>query len=158
MASILKVNTIQDATNSNTAISVDSSGKVTHPQRPAFHADSSTHETSGSYFFTSFDINGVGRFNQGQHLELSTGIFTAPIAGVYTFGFVFRDTQNTTGRKIGRIFINGTDFEVAENSTIYSDIGGSVTYLLSANDQIRVGTHPAGDGWDAVRFSGFFVG
>jgi len=34
MASILKVNTIQDATNSNTAISVDSSGRVTTPTRP----------------------------------------------------------------------------------------------------------------------------
>lgn len=158
MASILKVNTIQDATNSNTAISVDSSGRVTTPQRPAFHADSSTHETIDPYFFTSFTTSGIGRFNQGGHLDLSTGIFTAPIAGVYTFGFVFRDTQNTTGRKIGRIFINGTDFEVAENSGQYSDIGGSLSYLLSANDQIRVGTHPAGDGWDAVRFSGFLLG
>ena len=36
MASILKVNTIQDATNSNTAISVDTAGRVTTPARPAF--------------------------------------------------------------------------------------------------------------------------
>ena len=38
MASILKVNTIQDATNSNTAISVDSSGRVTTPAKPSFRA------------------------------------------------------------------------------------------------------------------------
>ena len=34
MASILKVNTIQDATNSNTAMSVDTAGRVTTPARP----------------------------------------------------------------------------------------------------------------------------
>tara|TARA_E500000178_G_C16826702_1_gene664116 strand:+ start:422 stop:892 length:471 start_codon:yes stop_codon:yes gene_type:complete len=145
-------------TNGTTAQTIDSSGRVSTPTRPAFHADSSTHESSGSYFFTSFSATGVGRFNQGGHLELSTGIFTAPIAGVYTFGFVFRDTQNTTGRKIGRIFLNGTDFEVAENDGIYSDIGGSLTFLLSANDTVRLATHPAGDQFGSVRFSGFLVG
>tara|TARA_Y100000114_G_scaffold87382_1_gene80807 strand:+ start:117 stop:587 length:471 start_codon:yes stop_codon:yes gene_type:complete len=145
-------------TNGTTAQTIDSSGRILTPARPAFHADSSTHQGSGSYFFTSYNTNGVGRFNQGGHLELSTGIFTAPIAGVYTFGFVFRDTQNTTGRKIGRIYLNDTDFEVAENDGIYSDIGGSLSYLLSANDTIRLATHPAGDQFNAVRFSGFLVG
>ena len=34
--STLKVGTIQDHTNSNTAISIDSSGRVTQPAKPAF--------------------------------------------------------------------------------------------------------------------------
>ena len=38
MASILKVNTIQDATNSNTAMTIDSSGRILTPARPAFSA------------------------------------------------------------------------------------------------------------------------
>ena len=145
-------------TNGTTAQTIDSSGRVTTPQRPAFHADSSTHQGSGIYAFTSYTASGIGRFNQGGHLNLSTGIFTVPITGVYTFGFVFRDTVNTTGRKIGRIYLNDTDFEVAENDGIYSDIGGSLTYLLSANDTVRLATHPAGDQFGAVRFSGFLVG
>ena len=38
MASILKVNTIQDATNSNTAMSIDSSGRILTSARPSFCA------------------------------------------------------------------------------------------------------------------------
>ena len=34
--STLKVGTIQDHTNSNTAISIDSSGRVTQPAKPYF--------------------------------------------------------------------------------------------------------------------------
>ena len=34
MTSILKVSTLQDPTNSNTALSIDTSGRVTHPQIP----------------------------------------------------------------------------------------------------------------------------
>ena len=36
MASILKVNTIQDATNSTTAMSIDSTGRITTPQDQVF--------------------------------------------------------------------------------------------------------------------------
>ena len=35
--SILKVGTIQDQSNSNTAISIDNSGRVNIPKIPAFH-------------------------------------------------------------------------------------------------------------------------
>ena len=45
MASILKVNTIQDATNSNTALSIDSSGVVTTPTRPVFRVKPSSEQT-----------------------------------------------------------------------------------------------------------------
>ena len=157
MASELHVDAIKHS-GGTSAMTIDSTGRVLTPARPAFHADSSTHQGSGTYTFTDYTASGIGRFNQGGHLNLSTGIFTVPIAGVYTFGFVFRDTQNTTGRKIGRIYLNDTDFEVAENDGIYSDIGGSLTYLLSANDTVRLATHPAGDQFGAVRFSGFLVG
>ena len=36
MTSILKVSQIQDPTNSNTALTIDSSGRIVTPARPAF--------------------------------------------------------------------------------------------------------------------------
>jgi hypothetical protein len=47
--STLKVGTIQDHANSNTAISIDSSGRVTLPQRVAFMGQ----KTNGSGYSTS---------------------------------------------------------------------------------------------------------
>ena len=58
MASILKVNTIQDATNSNTAISVDSSGRVTTPSRPAFSVKTLNNTRFGQdHSDASYDTN-----------------------------------------------------------------------------------------------------
>ena len=46
MASILKVNTIQDATNSTTAMTVDTAGRVLTPTRPSWSAYTTSHVTS----------------------------------------------------------------------------------------------------------------
>ena len=45
MASILKVNTIQDATNSNTAMTVSSTGVISEPNRPCFHVTKSADQS-----------------------------------------------------------------------------------------------------------------
>tara|TARA_Y100000114_G_scaffold43500_1_gene38983 strand:+ start:129 stop:605 length:477 start_codon:yes stop_codon:yes gene_type:complete len=158
MASILKVNTIQDATNSNTAISVDSSGRVTTPQRPAFQGLSTTKQSSGNYLFTSFSTSGNGACNRGGHFNASTGIFTAPIAGIYNFAFIFGDTSNSSGRKIGNLYFNDSlVVEVAEGGDAYNDIGSSIVMELSASDTISVGTHSSLQ-WGRCTFSGFLIG
>ena len=85
MASILKVNTIQDATNSTTAISVDTAGRVTTPARPAFLAFPSANFNTGTGAGTTQIFNST-QHNIGGHYSTSTGKFTVPIAGVYLFG------------------------------------------------------------------------
>ena len=57
MASILKVNTIQDATNSTTAMSIDSSGRVSRPVRVGFKIGASTHNQSSNLAGTITQYN-----------------------------------------------------------------------------------------------------
>ena len=87
MASIIKVNTIQDATNSNTAMSVDTAGRVTTPARPAFLAFPSANFSTGTGAGTTQVFN-TTQHNVGGHYSTTTGKFTVPIAGVYLFGVV----------------------------------------------------------------------
>ena len=90
MASILKVNTIQDATNSNTAMTIDSSGRVLTPTRP--HCFVVFDETAtGGYQsvasgavlpFASAKIN-VG----GGTYDSSNYRYTVPVTGMYQVTF-----------------------------------------------------------------------
>ena len=57
MASILKVNTIQDATNSTTAISVDTAGRVTQPALPCWSVEGITGTLSNNGIFNWANSN-----------------------------------------------------------------------------------------------------
>ncbi len=84
--STLKVGTIQDHANSNTAISIDSSGRVTTPNIPLFYF-------AGTPGVGSQSTIGVGiidfqytteSIDNGNNVN-SSGVFTAPVAGFYHF-------------------------------------------------------------------------
>ena len=173
MASILKVNTIQDATNSNTAMSIDSSGRVTTPVRPAFRAriagSTGTTGTNGDLVFETED------FDIGSNYDTSNGRFTAPVAGVYWFAFSSLTATSSTGSVLqsGDLFHvdfhkNGSQIEGARH---YEYVGASnqVTARLvdlinlSASDyvQVNVGSEFAysqtNSAYDPV-FMGYLLG
>ena len=54
MASILKVNTIQDATNSNTAMTIDTSGRILTPARPSFQYDITNYSGGTNYLSSTY--------------------------------------------------------------------------------------------------------
>jgi len=136
MTSILKVNTIQDATNSNTAMTIDSTGRILTPARPSFEAK----RTSGDVTQGNVVIWNEVRHNIGGHYNTSTGEFTAPIAGVYLFtgqGF----TNNTSSITLD-LQVNGENRFRYQDDTNASYRSGTFAYttLLSASDVVRMYT------------------
>ena len=86
MVSKLRVNTIASQTGTE-AQTIDASGRILTPARPAFLAYDSV---SGWRDYTAHGgatdmVWGATRFNIGGHFSTSTGKFTVPIAGIYHF-------------------------------------------------------------------------
>jgi len=163
MTSILKVSSIQDPQNSNTALSVDSSGIVTTPQRPAFHVIRQTSMSAAgdiTYDTALFDI--------GSNFNLSTGEFTAPITGIYVFSFSCIGLNSSVATQIYG-YLNGAERRdlwstrplAANRNEAFSSLTGASHILeLSANDVWKLNANQAlfSDSNSWVRFSGYLVG
>tara|TARA_R100001230_G_C5614265_1_gene125122 strand:+ start:267 stop:791 length:525 start_codon:yes stop_codon:yes gene_type:complete len=174
MASILKVNTIQDATNSNTAMSIDSSGRVTQPQHIAFQVTLSNYAgNAGVQGTLTFDQVFV---NKGSAYNSSNGRFVAPVAGTYFFNFYAFVAGNTSGDKLGnnstfraKFQKNGADhtgfqeiYNIVEAAT-YNNVSASMIVELAATDYITVNvTHSyiycGGTGSNFNGFNGHLIG
>ena len=166
-------------TNGTTAQTIDSTGRVLTPARPAFRArldgpSSSATGTNGTIVFNNEDFDIGGNYNT------SDGLFTAPIGGIYQFMFRALAATNSSGgqNSAGDTFYadfykNGTDNAniVPGAREIHQQAGGSfyvsvsMTSLiqLSASDNIRVivGSEfvyaDATDAYDPC-FEGFLIG
>jgi len=92
--STLQVETISH-TNNTIGMTIDSTGRILTPARPAFRAriagSSSAHGDQLHLVFETED------FDIGGNYDTSTGRFTAPVAGVYWFGFSGMTATNSSG-------------------------------------------------------------
>ena len=170
MASILKVNTIQDATNSTTSMTIDSTGRILTPARPSFFA----HRRDQGNQSLSATTNTLVQFNQtdhniGSHFDTSTYKFTCPVSGVYHF-----DTHlyiYSTDSAEARFYVNDSSKIRLASVRADSDVnpnaaGGGVTMQLNANDTVSVyayandsaAVYDGGSGEAASMFSGFLIG
>ena len=134
------INTVKyDA--STTAMTIDSSGRVLTPTRPAF-CTSGTNYTQGSGL--SIIIPHTVDLNIGNHMNGSTGVFTAPIAGLYMFGFWglsyphAGEVNHVAYYKNGaQTFAKGyTQFNGTSNN--HELCSGSAIYQLAVNDEITL--------------------
>jgi hypothetical protein len=116
-------------------------GIVTKPYQPAFMAYGMGNTTLGSYV-----IYPSVHLNKGSHYNASTGVFTAPVAGVYYFSW---SAIGNTASSIYRWFlrINDTNFlgdyhlrqDTQETGDAYATNGNrDVIINLAANDTVRI--------------------
>tara|TARA_R100001015_G_C4545475_1_gene108536 strand:- start:287 stop:781 length:495 start_codon:yes stop_codon:yes gene_type:complete len=153
-------------TNNTTAMTVDTSGRILTPTRPAFQARGSNE----SYVTTNPVPFPTAEVNIGSCYNTSTYKFTAPIAGVYYFyAYVYFKCTATEYSNIQFSKNDSTDYESSAGS-LFATGGGSVygthptiaVLSLSASDTIKVAFHSStGDyynGEDESVFGGFLLG
>lgn len=167
MASELGVQTIQH-TNGTDAMTIDSSGRVNTPARPAFYAyadDGWIGLTNATYATAALNHT---QFNIGSCYDVSNYKFVAPVAGIYSFssGAYFDSSVKTRIR-----LIDASSTELAwsildQDATGISNKMHSIIQL-SATDEVtfQVRVDSGADGSSDVYygelhtyFSGFLVG
>ena len=169
--STLKVGTIQDHANSNTALTIDSSGKVNAPVLGTLTRNVVSFQAQGPATYVSYGANDVLDYstvtgngfhdNTGGNYSTSNKEFTCAIAGLYHFeascliqseGAVgiyinYRDGSNNTlvnfsGYNHGRLCYT--------HSIINMSVGQKVRVLSEDTSSKYLGTYG--------RFSGYLIG
>ena len=107
MTSILKVSTLQDPTNSITALSIDSTGRVDMNASYVFDQWylNANHTTNGDSDLTAWGQvawTGAGRVSS---MAVSSGIFTFPQTGLYKVTFQFATRSDASDIMTGQIHV-----------------------------------------------------
>jgi len=135
----MDLSTIRSSTG-NTAMSIDTAGRVTTSTRPAFLAYNSTNGWHNYAHGAARDmVWDSTRFNIGGHFNTSTGKFTAPVAGIYSFhawGYAHSGA-------VGNYFylqVNGVNKQTVllHNNVDQETIRLYALRQLSANDVVHV--------------------
>lgn len=148
--------------NGVTGLTVNTSGHVLTPARPSFYIKKTTSQSVSNNTLIPFDTVIT---NVGSCYNPSTNIFTAPIAGFYSF--TAKIWINRNGVDWANFFPSINDTTTIQNSGAYYDsaINNSgyanyivnFQYYLNANDTMsfKIG---CGSGTVIVDNSGYFCG
>lgn len=137
----LRFFTTDKGNNNNFAerMRIDSAGRVTMPYQPAFSA---RREAAGVGIQTSGVITwNVVQLNIGSHYNSSTGVFTAPVSGVYVFNFFgIVGNSGTGGTSNVTLQVNGVSIAAAHTNhdQAWDNASFSARVALAANDQVQV--------------------
>ena len=144
--STLKVGTIQDHANGNTAITIDSSGRVLNPNAIGWFVYKNAVQTaSGANELITWQ--GV-RLNQGSGFQTSGGNankFVAPVHGLYTTSATLLSIGDNLDHDI-RLFVNSDTHVRSRNgqSTAHETYNINWVGQLSANDTLYLAISTSG--------------
>lgn len=130
-------------------------GYITNPGNPAFMAGIAA-TSNGTYTANpyAFAFN-VTVFNKGNCFNTANGRFTAPVAGVYLFGFSIYNGSNPYAQFIFRKngsdpagFAGGDAYGVAEYPASVNQLGFTLTSMLelAVGDYVTVGVRSGSSG------------
>lgn len=172
MASILGVETLQHS-NGTTAATIDSSGRILTPARPAFQVvKTGTDQSIVNVTATKIEWT-TAVTDVGGHFSIANNEYTIPVSGMYQLNLTARGTANPTNTMdsiISYLYVNDVytktfnQLNLQANQLSNSHISGSLAIYLNATDRIsfwlRVsGTSPTIGADSRMTFcSGFLIG
>jgi len=168
MTSILKVSEIQDPTNGNSALTVDSNGRILMPKQPRFCVVGN----NAAYVTTSPVPFPVVRVDNTNSWSTSDNKYIVPVAGDYYFHFdlgLWRITGND-GTIYIQLKINGSlqGYGYAQQTSsgggnLYGNLAIALVHTCAVGDEVQLidGGSSSGGYYNNVsecRFSGFLLG
>jgi len=148
-------------TESSKSLSISGGNSVTLGSQISFRARKVVEDVGLSVGLDYDFITPAIDYNDGSGFDSSTGIFTAPIAGIYTF-IVGYSAGNNGDLKTLKFFLNGSSYEIL-NSNINSgsSLTRSITMKLMVGDKVKVsisiGGYASTLGSGTGSFSGYKV-
>lgn len=146
-------------------VRINSNGYVTAPFQPSFYVWSDIYTPQRTYnsqvIFNTANTNGINlTTNVGSHFVASTGRFTAPVAGVYSFVGAF---SRSAGNAIIDIFKNGSSVGVRHLSygADWQTATASAILSLAASDYVELsfgGTNGTTTSGYRIHFMGQLIG
>jgi len=146
--STLQVDNIKTS-GGTSALTIDSTGRILTPARPAFRARIGT-QTGGSGF-TGDLVFETEDFDIGGNYNVSNGRFTAPITGIYHFMFRALSAGTNTGnansggdtpygdlKKNGSIIDGARFYHYVQNGNFHSELRLNTIIQLNATDYVQI--------------------
>ena len=171
MTSILKVSTLQDPTNSNTALQIDTSGRVTTPSVPAWRVSLNANQSVSvnGYTQVQLDLTSTENCFLNGGVTISSYEVVAPVTGIYAVNSYVRLDGIGSGYAQLGILVNGIRSGVADTyvidgdpATDYTSLTASDVFSVTANDTFRLEVYLSADQSYSINgntvFSGHLVG